>query len=64
MGVDARSGVVASADAFCEEIATRAQETEAGRNVPADLVERFRQAGLFRLVQPEPIGGLELDPSP
>lgn len=57
-----RDGVVASADALCEEIAARAQETEADRNVPGDLVERLRQARLFRLLQPEPIGGLELDP--
>ncbi|MDG4763531.1 acyl-CoA dehydrogenase family protein [Solwaraspora sp. WMMD406] len=40
----------------------RALEVEAGRTVPADLVAELRAAGLFGLMMPASLGGLEADP--
>ncbi len=40
-------------------ILERANEIEAGRRVPLDLVEELRAAGCFRLVRPATHGGLE-----
>src|SRR3974390_454769 len=41
----------------------RAAEGEALRTMPADLVERAKAAGLFRLNLPRSLGGFELDPA-
>ena len=43
-------------------IAGRAREIEADREVPADLIERLRAAGLFGLCLPASLGGRETDP--
>lgn len=40
----------------------RADEGEALRTLPSDLVELTRSAGLFRLAMPRSLGGLDLDP--
>lgn len=40
-------------------ILDRAAEIEAGRRVPADLLDKLRAAGCFRLVRPATHGGLE-----
>src|SRR5262249_9678758 len=37
----------------------RAQRTEADRRIAADMIERMRQAGLFRVMQPQVFGGFE-----
>jgi resorcinol 4-hydroxylase (FADH2) len=37
----------------------RAQQTEADRRVGDDMIERMRQADLFRIMQPRSYGGLE-----
>src|SRR5204863_9365480 len=37
----------------------RAQQTEADRRVSEDVIERMRQADLFRLMQPQAYGGFE-----
>jgi alkylation response protein AidB-like acyl-CoA dehydrogenase len=42
-------------------IADRAPEIEAGRRVPADLVETLRSIGVFRMFVPRSHGGLELE---
>ena len=39
----------------------RAPEIEAARRLPPDLADAFTQAGLFRLVTPKSLGGLEVD---
>ncbi len=42
------------------EITERAAEIEAARTVPADLIEKLRAIGLFRMLVPHSHGGLEL----
>lgn len=42
---------------------TRAGEAERSRAMPADLVIRAREAGLFRLNLPRSLGGYELEPA-
>lgn len=43
-------------------IAARAEEIEGARRLPADLAAELAGAGLFRLVVPRSLGGLELPP--
>jgi alkylation response protein AidB-like acyl-CoA dehydrogenase len=45
------------------ELSARAVEGEALGTMPADLADRAKQAGLFRLALPRSLGGLELDPA-
>ncbi|MDQ1479488.1 MAG: indole-3-acetate monooxygenase [Actinomycetota bacterium] len=44
------------------EVRERADEAEALRTMPPDLVDVAKSAGLFRLAMPKFLGGLELDP--
>ncbi len=44
------------------ELAARAQEAEQLGTMPADLVDRIRAAGLFRILQPRALGGMECLP--
>src|SRR6185312_5466275 len=44
------------------EIDAAADDIEQRRYLPSGLFASLRQRGLFRLVQPEPYGGAELDP--
>ena len=37
----------------------KAGRTEAARRVPQDVIERFREAGLYRVLQPRAFGGYE-----
>jgi indole-3-acetate monooxygenase len=43
------------------DIATRAAEIEAARDIPSDLVEALRSIGIYRMFVPHSHGGLELD---
>ncbi|MEU4519796.1 acyl-CoA dehydrogenase family protein [Amycolatopsis sp. NPDC024027] len=45
------------------ELSARAVEAEQLRTLPRDLVERAREAGLFRLATPRGLGGQELPPA-
>lgn len=44
------------------EIAERAAEIEGARRLPADLAAKLATAGVFNIVKPADIGGLELPP--
>jgi indole-3-acetate monooxygenase len=52
--------LLSRADALAPQIAARADEIETARRLPADLAERMAEAGLFRMIVPEAIGGLEM----
>ena len=53
------SELLSRARAISEIVRVRAQETEANRRVSDDVVERIREAGLVRILQPETRGGYE-----
>lgn len=53
---------IASANALAPEIRARADEIERNRAIPMDIVDKMRAAGLFHLVLPQGLGGLECDP--
>lgn len=48
--------------ALLDRIAARADETEAARRLPADLAQDMAAAGLFRMLVPRSLGGLQLTP--
>jgi len=54
--------LVQAARALGPEIRDRAGEIEAARLVPADIIARLHDAGLFRCATPREFGGDELDP--
>jgi len=54
--------VLAAAKALAPEIRARADEIEKGRQLPQDLAKTMARAGLFRMLVPAHIGGLESDP--
>jgi alkylation response protein AidB-like acyl-CoA dehydrogenase len=49
-----------AAHALAPEIASRADEIEKARRVPADLIDKLRSIGAFRALIPRHIGGEEL----
>jgi alkylation response protein AidB-like acyl-CoA dehydrogenase len=51
--------LLARARAIAELARERAQQTEADRRVGEDMIERMRQADLFRVMQPRAYGGFE-----
>jgi len=53
------SDLLTRARAIAELARERAQQTEADRRVGDDMIERMRQADLFRIMQPRSYGGLE-----
>jgi 3-hydroxy-9,10-secoandrosta-1,3,5(10)-triene-9,17-dione monooxygenase len=54
--------LVARAAAMVPGLRARADEIEAARKVPDDVVEMFKQAGFFRILQPKKYGGWEMSP--
>ncbi|MBX3480341.1 MAG: acyl-CoA dehydrogenase family protein [Caulobacter sp.] len=48
---------------FQPELRQRAGEIEQARRLPADLAEKLARAGLFRMLLPSAIGGLESPPA-
>lgn len=48
--------------ALLPEIASRAEETEHLRHLPADLALKMAQAGAYNLAKPKALGGLQLSP--
>jgi len=53
------SGLLDAARELVPLLAARARQTESERRVAPDVVARFREAGLFRLMQPARFGGYE-----
>jgi len=51
--------LLARARAIAELARARTQQTEADRRVADDMVERMREADLFRILQPHAFGGFE-----
>ena len=49
--------------ALLDEISARADEAERAGNLPLDLVEAMRDAGIFRMMQPTALGGFEIHPA-
>lgn len=56
---DPVSGLWAAAENFSALAREQASRIEADRRVPQDLIEQFREAGLYRVLQPRLFGGYE-----
>jgi 3-hydroxy-9,10-secoandrosta-1,3,5(10)-triene-9,17-dione monooxygenase len=54
--------LVARAAAMVPGLRARADEIEQARKVPKDVIEMFRKAGFFRILQPKQFGGWEMNP--
>ncbi len=54
---------LAVSQALLDEISARADEAERAGNLPLDLVDAMRDAGIFRMMQPTALGGFEIHPA-
>lgn len=54
--------LVARAAAMVPALRARADEIEQARRVPHDVVDMFKEAGFFRILQPKQYGGWEMNP--
>lgn len=54
--------LVARAAAMVPGLRARAAEIEAARCVPHDIIQQFKDAGFFRILQPKRFGGWEMNP--
>ncbi|PTL85398.1 acyl-CoA dehydrogenase family protein [Vitiosangium sp. GDMCC 1.1324] len=54
--------VLAAVRQLAPRVASRSEEIESARHLPADLARELAAAGLFHMVIPEAYGGLELHP--
>jgi alkylation response protein AidB-like acyl-CoA dehydrogenase len=57
------SDLVTAARRLASEFASRAQEIEDLRRIPADISDQMAAAGFYRLFIPESLGGLECPPA-
>lgn len=55
------TGAATAARSLAPTLAARARETEASRALPPETVQALHDRGLFRLLQPTRVGGLEQD---
>ena len=53
---------IGRAQALVSSVRARAQQAEQLRRLPEETFREFREAGLFRALQPARFGGFELDP--
>src|SRR5262249_54418958 len=51
--------LLSRARAIAEIVHARVQETEANRRIADDVIAHMREAGLFRVLQPQAYGGFE-----
>jgi 3-hydroxy-9,10-secoandrosta-1,3,5(10)-triene-9,17-dione monooxygenase len=59
---DLARSLLAAAREMVPTLAKRAPQAEKGRSIPAETIDEFKRAGLFRAIQPKRHGGYELDP--
>ena len=59
---DLARSLLARAREIVPRLAERAADAEHSRSIPAETIADFKQAGLFRVIQPKRYGGYELDP--
>ncbi len=59
---DLARSLLARAREMVPRLAERAADAEHSRSIPAETIADFKQAGLFRVIQPKRYGGYELDP--
>ncbi len=52
--------IIANFEALVPEIRSRLQEFDDGRRIPADLIDKLRDAGVFRVLLPKAYGGYGL----
>jgi 3-hydroxy-9,10-secoandrosta-1,3,5(10)-triene-9,17-dione monooxygenase len=62
MNIPSEDTLIERARALIPLLRERAAETEKNRNVSADTIARFREAGFFRILQPRRWGGYEMSP--
>jgi alkylation response protein AidB-like acyl-CoA dehydrogenase len=58
-GITTSEDVLGAVERLAPAIGARAPEVEAGRRLPADLLDALTAAGVFRLLRPAAVGGLE-----
>jgi alkylation response protein AidB-like acyl-CoA dehydrogenase len=54
--------VLKNIESITDAINARADEIEKERKLPADIADHLRESGVFRLLIPKALGGLECDP--
>ncbi len=59
---DERAALLESARGIAPQIREAAEEIEAGRQLPRQIVDLLRSIGAFRLLQPRWLGGYDADP--
>ncbi len=59
---DLAKSLLARAREMVPILATRAANAERTRSIPAETIADLKQAGFFRVIQPQRYGGYELDP--
>ena len=58
-----RDELVARARAMIPTLKARAKKCVADRNVPAETIAEFKEAGFFKILQPKRYGGYEMHPN-
>lgn len=62
MSIDSTGAILEAVPDLGPVIREHAREAEAGRRLSAPVMEAMRSAGLFRMLLPRSLGGLEVDP--